>query len=638
VRAPHNWIRIARGGTLVLVTAVTLGILLVIFFGVIIYQQLFTEQREGQTAIDAAALAVANELASVKIVDPAVGPVGVVDSLQNNQITKRPVYGINTLVARARLDSVFATRLGKDSNTPNKTMLFLANQDAIDVKGAAERLGNAVKTLGQDAKLKKIAVQAYNANNRRATGQGNIKDDQVTVEIGYLGGDGSILSNIPIPTTGNANHFSGGNQDKFSTELKGRRFYRANMDIPVTNAPGKFVLSPVGDAPRLVDRIGFTANAPDPMVVPTVVKVTVRESLERTNPNDVSEKLKGTRNEVACACAGGSRVPTTAGIFRLEFPQGLPQDTKAPNANIFQSVRTIMNASDMGSGDTPWSGKGTLFTAKGGSFPGKGSIGFSQIPKNGDPGNGLLENPNPSVALATYVYHWLRNDGLRPNVDATIAAFDASLRDPSPTNKSFPATANVPRGAQTIIAFNGVDDILIQKAWAASSPAYCQRIFGAIFDLEPNGTLAMGNKNLAPADPRSLSALAKNPSNAQALANAIKQSFVFAMQASTPQQLAFADPGAIATGISDDGTCPTSTDGNPLSEVADFVQALGRSQDVSTKTYDNAYGTFYALQAERDALAEPMNKLEKEIADLDAVLARTRAGALAMRCWPSALN
>jgi len=56
-------------------------IAVVVLFGYIAlnYQQLFSYQKQAQTSIDAAAIAVAKDVQRVTVLDPRVGRVGVVD-------------------------------------------------------------------------------------------------------------------------------------------------------------------------------------------------------------------------------------------------------------------------------------------------------------------------------------------------------------------------------------------------------------------------------------------------------------------------------------------------------------------------------------------------------------------------------
>lgn len=108
------------GNTLILMLVLIGFVVLAIALFTVNYTQLMLSNKEAKTAIDAAALQAALDLSRVVIThekdNTYFGNVALVDDLYtddkgNLDSTKRPVLGINTIMATIRLDALIANEL-----------------------------------------------------------------------------------------------------------------------------------------------------------------------------------------------------------------------------------------------------------------------------------------------------------------------------------------------------------------------------------------------------------------------------------------------------------------------------------------------------------------------------------------------
>jgi hypothetical protein len=547
-------------GSMVLPIAVFIGVILLVALIAVMYMQMNSHHKQAQTAVDAAALAVAKELSRVTIEDPILGRIGVVDDYTDAGLAARPVFGINTLMARARLDLLLARRLG------NTTMDYLANADSRAVAQATRRLSNQLVMANtgtirfQDKNgsnttlnLKEVAANAYNASGLRPASVAPITPADITIEVGRPVSSGVTGTPVPRPLA-RAAVDANSTAATVRTPAGESTFYRSNVPVPVPGADHTYIFSMIGDSVALVDRANFDvageepAGANQPVVVPATVRVSVQETVRSLTGGAGENRPTEKKLQIAAASCGNRRITPTAGIFRLEFPQGVP--ARDINGVNFTTALSLMNSSQLppGAGATTqppgsaWNGTGCYFTAEGGPFPGNGMVRPTNV-------EGRTAD-NPSVALAFFVYDWLRHETLRPNIDAVFNALNQPLRGAQLGNDRIITDAK---------------DFLMQSAYAqnASSNPACN-VFGGIFDLLPDSTAAMA----AGVDPRSL-----NNFNASSVNDFRDQAFVFRMQASVPQQLAYAPPTTMAHGKGPNDR-PTTTDGNPVTDLLDFRQAL----------------------------------------------------------------
>jgi hypothetical protein len=566
--------RTQSGSTLVYGIAAFLVVVLIVGYVALNYQQLFGYQKQAQNSVDAAAIAVAKEVQRVTILDPRIGRVGVVDQYGKAGLEQRPVVSINTVMATVRLDALIAQQLN------NTTMMAAATQDLANAKTAARNLARAMNTYMEggsvqdcDGKtinggnLLQTAALAYNANNRRSSaGYKDLTAADFSIEVGDLrttfGASG--VTNTPCPNPVSMDGLNG--NTSYQAQVNGTRFYRAKVEIP--SPAGPIMLSNLAEQVRLVDKALFEGLAANASVIPSVVKLTARERANAVAPQSGQNAHvpSGIVKSTACAQMGGPRLVATSGILRIEFPQGMPAvGSPAPFTNNSVTPLAIMNASqvsaiDQSGSNAPWSGNGGYFTANGGAFPGSGGITRSDyMGRTGD---------NPSVSLSLFVYDWLKNEGIKPNIESVTRALrNLDMR-------------NSPVG-QNVAVLPGYRNSNIASSFL-EQPAYAQRppvgdpnnVYGAIFTLVDPGTAMIPGR-----DPRSL--VNFNSSNSQVY---VDQAYTFRMQASVPQQLAWAPQSStLATGMDARGNT-TTTDGNPVGDLYDLERELLETKRISNET------------------------------------------------------
>ena len=156
----------------------------------------------------------------------------------------------------------------------------------------------------------------------------------------------------------------------------------------------------------------------------------------------------------------------------------------------------------------------------------------------------------------------------------------------------------------------------MQSAYAQNSNSPACNVFGGIFDLIPDSTTAMGGS-----DPRALTNF-----NTTTRVLYEDQAFIFRMQASTPQQLAYAPPTTMAHGRGPDDR-PCTTDGNPITELLDFRQALvdqliyGRDTAVAGATVaGEQLAIIQAITEQINQIVTQQNRIVDEITRLQAQL------------------
>lgn len=568
--------RTHTGSTLIYGLAAFLAVALIFGFITLNYQQLFGYHKQAQNAVDAAAIAVAKDVQKVTILDPRLGRIGVVDQYGTAGLEQRPILSINTVLATARLDALVAQQLN------NTTIMAAATQDLQNAKAAARNLANAVNNYirggtAQDAdgrtinggSLLAVAANAYNVNNRRSSrGFKDLTPADFTIEVGdlrsALGTQG--VTNTPCPNPEGMDGM-GGNQAYFA-RVNNVRYYRAKVDIP--SPAGSIMLSNLAEQVRLVDKGLFEGLAANAGVIPSVIKLSAREQATAVAPDKSGTVPSGFVNSVACAQMGGPRLVATSGVLRIEFPQGMPPvGAPAPFNNAVVTPATIMNASQVTSigqngNAAPWSGNGGYFTATGGAFPGSGTITRSNyMGRNAD---------NPSVSLSLFVYDWLRNEGIKPNVDSVVRALRNLDMRSAPLGQNvaiLPSGSGVPGSREMMNSF------LIPPAYAQRPPVGDpNNVYGAIFKLvDANQAMTPGQ------DDRSLVNY-----NAGTSQRYVDQAYTFRMQASVPQQLAWAaQSSTLATGMDKNGNA-TTVDGNPVSDLYDLETELLETKRISNET------------------------------------------------------
>lgn len=601
--------RTQSGSTLIYGIAAFLAVAVIFGFIALNYQQLFGYHKQAQNSVDAAAIAVAKEVQKVTILDPRIGRVGVIDQYGTAGLEQRPILSINTVMATARLDALVAQQLN------NTTMLAAATQDLDNAKAAARDLAKAINTFmaggtAQDAdgrtisgaNLLKAAATAYNANNRRSSsGYKDLTPADFAIEVGdlrtALGASG--VTNTPCPNPESMDGLAG--NQAYLARVNGIRYYRAKVDIPTPVGP--VMLSNLAEQVRLVDKGLFESLATNAAVIPAVVKISARERANAVAPQAGNGLPSGIVNSVACAQMGGPRLGATSGLLRIEFPQGMPPiGSPAPFTGNAVTPLGIMNASQVtaigqSGSSAPWSGNGAYYSANGGAFPGSGSISRSNyMGRNAD---------NPSVSLTFFVYDWLKNEGIKPNIESVVRAMrNLDMRN-TPVGQTVAVLPSSSGFASRYSTSSGIaSSFLEQPAFAQRPPVGdSNNVYGAIFNLVDSNTAMTPGR-----DPRSL--VNYNNSNRQVF---VDQAYTFRMQASVPQQLAWAAQSTtLATGMDKQGNA-TTTDGNPVKDLYDLETELLETKRISNDTDASAQRV---LTKYRPLLAQAQARLTRAQAAL----------------------
>jgi hypothetical protein len=493
--------------------------LLVAFFA-INYGQFFGAHREAQTAIDAAALEAARLVGRITVADPEYGRVALVDDTPDNNPAARPVWGLNTLLATARLDLIIANELG------NTSMAYLARRDIENTQRAGRNLADTIlvafgqspryggtptvpaedkngQAIGGD--LKQQVINKYKANSRRL-GKGDLVEGSLRFEVGELTG-GAGETNVPVPQPDSDERTPAACKVR---NANGVTVYKPFVPVGTQVGSEKisFTFAAVADAPLLVDTgkfasLGGTTNFPS--VVRVEADETVTTVAPKTGMGDKGgEHATHTVHVVACAQAGGTRVTHPSGALVIDFPDGLPPSNAAQSPNggniNFDTIRQIMNASQIpanATASTPspvkgWSSGGRWYKAVGGPVvdPNRTDV---------QPGIGVPSafhgraTDDASVALSFVVYDWLKSCGLRPNVDMVVQALSGSLRQP--------------------LAY-GQRRIYTPHGFFMDAPAFAQSdngggVASAMMDMVTDQNELL--KTSANPDPRSWSHFAENP-------------------------------------------------------------------------------------------------------------------------------
>jgi hypothetical protein len=437
-----------KGNTLVF-TIATLGIVAVlIFFFAINYSQLTSTHKEGQTAIDAAALQAANDMSKV-VVDSPLGRLALVDD-QGTSNTSYPVQGFNTVAGTLRLDALIASRLG------NTTLAYLVKQDITNLQQAATLLkgkflaaaggsGTCFDKSGNVVNIRQNALTAYTNNSRRMANKSSTSQPtQFTLSFGTLTSADKSGIPIPTPTTGDPVTFNSTNS--YTDSSTGQTCYKSGTDFAVPGlANTNMRFCPVASSPSLIDNSKFT-TAMGNLDLPSVVQISAVEQvsgLAKGRGGKNATAPTGSINVIASAQAGGRMYLPPSGTLTVSFAGPVPNDPGGSPLS-FKSVTGIMNASQLNpsnanptSSYTGWNAAsaGTWRAAKGGPVPGAGSLQAQNFK-----GLSGRNEDDPSVSLAMLTYDWLRTLTLRPNVNSMVTALNFDFRSYNSTStKQFAA-------------------------------------------------------------------------------------------------------------------------------------------------------------------------------------------------------
>jgi hypothetical protein len=395
---------------LVVSVAVTLGVLVAIILFGLNYVRMLGSHQEQNTAVQAAALAAAQDLSRVVVDTPQFGLVSLSDFApagQNSTLAPDqydlPVRSINTLVGTARLEYIIGDQLG------DPIMQALSLQDMTNTVAATKILETTLQSalqsgaVEQDVNKQPINVyadaeNAYEQNQIRISGKSTYTPGSMKLTLGVL--TQGVTTNIPVP------------QPTASAPVNPSQQSVGNY-LSETNVAYKgrsFVFASVGANSCLVDPSKFTTTLALPTQVPAVVKVDVDELID-SQYHPAGDLVHNT----ACGEPGSVYDPKPApGSLSISFPDGpLPEFTKPSD---------ILNNPSLQKASV------NLKTAQGGDYP------------NSPPTStmGPMSWMLPGTPMATDVfraqfYDWVRRAGTKANIQSVEGMLNQSFAQSNAT-------------------------------------------------------------------------------------------------------------------------------------------------------------------------------------------------------------
>lgn len=386
-----------RGNMLVLILAILMGILMLLLGFALSYVRMLGSNAEQKTAIEAAALAAARDLARIVIEDPNFGFISLSDAAPSTPNTKAddgfslPVVGINTLLGTIRLDMIVASELG------DTTMSTLAQTDYTNAMAAKDflvaNLQQAMLPGGGGSNLRDVdgnivspyqsAVDAYQQNVVRiAGGKSRMVNGSMKLTLGGL--TTPAMTSTPLPNPSSLASVSG------AQSIQG--CYASYTDVPF--AGKSFVFAGIGKDVKLIDLKNFTTSVGSvPYFIPSIVKAEADHMV-------VSAGQGGANviHSVACAQPASVHDPRPApGALTLSFLPGKIPELTNPESIM---INPQLNGDTLG-----------IKTSVGGDTPGGGTLAPAPVP-------GFGGSMPVSQGFGMGMYDWLRRAGTKANVQA----------------------------------------------------------------------------------------------------------------------------------------------------------------------------------------------------------------------------
>ncbi len=454
---------------LVLVSAITAGIVLALIIFCYNYVRLFAAQGQTKNAIDAAALTAAADLSRIAVNTDEYGYIALSDVAPTGPVTVAtdqyylPVRSINSIIGTCRLDNQLAIQM-KDP-----VLSQLAQYDRTQAQSAIAKLetalaaslkpgGSATDIFNQPVTPYADAEAAYQANDLRS-GQTYVPGSLV-LTLGALTKPIPTNVNIPQPTT-----MSGLQTSQYQNNC-----YLSDTQVPFGNGGGQYgtqnvVFAPVAQTTRLVDPKTFVAQlngVPSAQQMLAAVKAVANEKVvDSQNPQGNTVVV------ASCAVPANNVDPRPApGALSISFPDGPVPDWKTPN-DMLNDPQLAANPTD-------------LQHATGGDYP----------TDNGSSMDGtsfwIAQQPSEANIARVCIYDWVRRAGTKANLKSITDILATNFHSPNPTNKDWwTYTAASPNTAVNV------------SAQAQGSPQIPQGIIH-IYKFNADGSVAYTSKNTTP--------------------------------------------------------------------------------------------------------------------------------------------
>jgi hypothetical protein len=417
-----------RGNMIVVSVAFLIGIvMLLIAFG-FNYVRMTGGQHIQQSAIQAAALAAAQDLSRIVVDTPEFGYVSLSDSAPIGKHTVAgdtfylPVHGINTLIGTTRLDYIIGSKMNAQNAGSGNVVCNMAMHDLnliyTSVVPRLEKvLGAAVQKGGSGTDITGATVTPYadaeNAftENLRRTGSSantNYKTGSLLLTMGSLEKGQGIVTNIPIPQPIS--------MASVPTAQQQNNYYLSDDNIQYSgysdqyyhgNAP--FVFAAVGPSARLVDNSKFVTDNGLPVQVQGVVKAEADQIISNSQSTGL------TVHTVACASPANVYDPLPApGALSISFPDGQLPDIQSMQDVIKDTSIGSITLASSGRGKSTSALFGDLLSPKGGDYPNPG-VRMAEMPWM------LAGNPTMADAWMAAFHDWLRRAGTKANIASVLS-------------------------------------------------------------------------------------------------------------------------------------------------------------------------------------------------------------------------
>ncbi|HMP52377.1 MAG TPA: hypothetical protein PKD05_12565 [Candidatus Melainabacteria bacterium] len=348
-----------------------------------------------KVALEAAALAAANDLSRIVINDPYWGYVALTDHAPVGAATLAgdseplPVSGINTLIGTARHELMVAKAIGTDEAFEcARADLEAARKTARDLEDHLRNILSSPLESGEDMDGNKISPLKSAEAILKKNLADNLALKDLPADLGYLSRPST--TNSPMPA------------DRSLAEIdksyKSSRYYPAFVDLPL--AGESFYFAGLGEQSSLVDEHQFRHGNGEQICSILKLKARFRES-----GKDQDQEAR------ACAQPFYQMDRTKPGLFCLSFPRGKPASLNRLR-DLF-TERTLLN-------------KIGLNTATGGDYP---LDVEAKLETDKDQAESTLR-----YASTRAYFDWLRQARMPFAPDQVIADIDRKLAARKDTN------------------------------------------------------------------------------------------------------------------------------------------------------------------------------------------------------------
>ena len=448
--------RSPKGNMLVLILAVTLGIITALVIFMMSYVRLMGTQSEQKTAIEAAALAAAREMSKIVVNTPEYGYVGLSDSAPNGSDTQAisgyptdgystSVHSINTLLGTSLVDFLVAEEIGPTRG--GTEFKELARQDLANARSAASALmtvlqnsitstGSAKDKDGNTVRPYQEALNAYNSNQMRIAGNSSYVAGSLQLSLGAINGGAPTNVRLPVGWSSSwpSANTSNGRYKSYTV------FTRGGHD---------WVFAGIDETVKLIDPTKFVTSVSGlPYQYATIVRA---QATQNINDNGTTRSIQSS----ACAQPASVYDPLPApGALVASYPDGPP--TGACTQRHLSDL--VHDSGCMNDGDDDCD----ILTCTSGDFPVDGG---SSLVFNSSlwPLGSLDPNHKAYNACKVGIYDWLRRGGTKVNIGAVKNAIDLDW-GPAPGNVSWaPAGGgSIPGGIAYIYRFASNGDVTFQ--------------------------------------------------------------------------------------------------------------------------------------------------------------------------------